>query len=176
MFNKILIANRGEIACRIIRTCKRMGILTVAVYSDADRLAQHVIQADEAFHIGGPRPVDSYLRADVIIDIAKRKGQRGGTNMTWEQLYVAMSRAPSDALLRVLPLTAEQSAKLVEALKKRLGRTIRLHAEVDPALVGGAVVRAGDFGAPVDTRDKRVEMDHRPPRPNVTFHRCVDEP
>ncbi len=74
MFDKILIANRGEIACRIIRTCKRMGIRTVAVYSDADRLAQHVIQADEAFHIGGPRPVDSYLKADVIIDIAKRSG------------------------------------------------------------------------------------------------------
>ena len=74
MFNKILIANRGEIACRVIRTCKRMGIRTVAVYSDADRLAQHVIQADEAFHIGGPRPVDSYLKADVIIAIAKRCG------------------------------------------------------------------------------------------------------
>ena len=74
MFNKILIANRGEIACRVIRTCKRMGIRTVAVYSDADRLAQHVIQADEAFHIGGPRPIDSYLKADVIIAIAKRCG------------------------------------------------------------------------------------------------------
>ena len=74
MFNKILIANRGEIACRIVRTCKRLGIRTVAVYSDADQFAQHVIQADEAFHIGGPRPVDSYLKADAIIDIAKRCG------------------------------------------------------------------------------------------------------
>ena len=74
MFNKILIANRGEIACRVIRTCKRMGIRTVAVYSDADQFAQHVIQADEAFRIGGPRPVDSYLRGDVIIDIARRAG------------------------------------------------------------------------------------------------------
>ena len=74
MFKKILIANRGEIACRIIRTCRHMGILTVAVYSDADRLAQHVIQADEAFHIGGPRPVDSYLKGDVIIEVARRSG------------------------------------------------------------------------------------------------------
>ena len=74
MFSKILIANRGEIACRVIRTCKRMGIRTVAVYSDADQFAQHVIQADEAFRIGGPRPVDSYLRGDVIIDIARRAG------------------------------------------------------------------------------------------------------
>ncbi|MCY7386642.1 MAG: acetyl/propionyl/methylcrotonyl-CoA carboxylase subunit alpha [Burkholderiales bacterium] len=74
MFNKILIANRGEIACRVIRTCKRMGIRTVAVYSDADQHAQHVKQADEAFRIGGPRPVDSYLKADVILDVAKRAG------------------------------------------------------------------------------------------------------
>jgi len=74
MFNKILIANRGEIACRVIRTCKRMGIRTVAVYSDADQHAQHVKQADEAFHIGGPRPVDSYLKADVILEVAKRSG------------------------------------------------------------------------------------------------------
>ena len=74
MFNKILIANRGEIACRIIRTCKRMGIRTVAVYSDADQFAQHVIQADEAWRIGGPRPVDSYLKGDVIIDVARKSG------------------------------------------------------------------------------------------------------
>ncbi len=74
MFNKILIANRGEIACRIIRTCKRLGIRTVAVYSQADQFAQHVIQADEAYLIGGPRPVDSYLKGDVIIEVAKLAG------------------------------------------------------------------------------------------------------
>jgi 3-methylcrotonyl-CoA carboxylase alpha subunit len=71
VFSKILIANRGEIACRVIRTCKRLGIKTVAVYSDADVDAQHVQQADEAFHLGGPRPVDSYLKGDAIIAIAK---------------------------------------------------------------------------------------------------------
>ncbi len=74
MFNKILIANRGEIACRVIRTCKRMGIATVAVYSDADKTAQHVLQADEAHYIGGPRPADSYLRGDKIIAVAKQSG------------------------------------------------------------------------------------------------------
>ncbi len=74
MFKKILIANRGEIACRVIRTCKRLGIKTVAVYSDADIHAQHVVQADEAYHIGGPRPVDSYLKADVMLAIAKKSG------------------------------------------------------------------------------------------------------
>ncbi len=74
MFSKILIANRGEIACRVIRTCRRLGIRTVAVYSDADADAQHVRQADEAFHIGGARPQDSYLRGDAILEVALRSG------------------------------------------------------------------------------------------------------
>jgi 3-methylcrotonyl-CoA carboxylase alpha subunit len=73
-FNRILIANRGEIACRVIRTCRRLGIRTIAVYSDVDRDAQHVRQADEAWPIGGPRPADSYLRGDVILEVAKKSG------------------------------------------------------------------------------------------------------
>ena len=74
MFNKILIANRGEIACRVMQTCKRLGVATVAVYSDADRHARHVNIADEAWHIGGSRPAESYLRADTIIDVARKSG------------------------------------------------------------------------------------------------------
>ena len=74
MFEKILIANRGEIACRVIRTARRMGIRTVAVYSEADADAQHVRQADEAWPIGGSRPQDSYLRGDVILEVAKKSG------------------------------------------------------------------------------------------------------
>ncbi|MBT4162552.1 MAG: acetyl-CoA carboxylase biotin carboxylase subunit, partial [Gammaproteobacteria bacterium] len=74
MFNKILIANRGEIACRVIRTANRLGIRSVAVYSDADADALHVLMADEAVHIGGPAPADSYLRMDEIIRAAKQTG------------------------------------------------------------------------------------------------------
>ncbi|SNT74488.1 acetyl-CoA carboxylase biotin carboxylase subunit [Paracoccus seriniphilus] len=74
MFSKILIANRGEIACRIIDSCHRMGVATVAVFSDADRAARHVAMADEAVHIGGPAPADSYLQAERIIAAAKSTG------------------------------------------------------------------------------------------------------
>ena len=69
-FQTLLVANRGEIACRIMRTCRRLGIRSVAVYSEADASAQHVLMADEAYLIGGPRPQDSYLRGDAIIETA----------------------------------------------------------------------------------------------------------
>ena len=74
MFKKILIANRGEIACRVIQTCKRMGIDTVAVYSDADARAPFVKMADEAVHIGPPPAAESYLLADKIIEACKQTG------------------------------------------------------------------------------------------------------
>ena len=72
MFERVLIANRGEIACRVIRTCRRMGIHTIAVYSTADADAQHVRLADEAWPIGGAPPAESYLRADAILDVARK--------------------------------------------------------------------------------------------------------
>jgi 3-methylcrotonyl-CoA carboxylase alpha subunit len=74
MFDKILIANRGEIACRVARTARRMGIRTVAVYSDADADALHVAACDEAYRLGPPPPSDSYLDGDAIIAIAKKAG------------------------------------------------------------------------------------------------------
>lgn len=74
MFKKILIANRGEIACRVIRTAKCMGIKTVAVYSDADARAPHVKMADEAVRLGPPPASESYLKAELIIDACKATG------------------------------------------------------------------------------------------------------
>ncbi|MES2058806.1 MAG: acetyl/propionyl/methylcrotonyl-CoA carboxylase subunit alpha [Pseudomonadota bacterium] len=74
MFKKILVANRGEIACRVMRTAKKMGIATVAVYSDADARAPHVLMADEAVRLGPPPAGESYLLADLILLAAKETG------------------------------------------------------------------------------------------------------
>ncbi|MDG1430610.1 MAG: biotin carboxylase N-terminal domain-containing protein, partial [Paracoccaceae bacterium] len=76
MFDKILIANRGEIACRVMETATLLGVKTVAVYSDADATSKHVALADEAVHIGGSAPADSYLRGEVIIAAALKTGAK----------------------------------------------------------------------------------------------------
>ena len=74
MFDTILIANRGEIACRVMKSAQAMGVRCVAVYSDADARAKHVAMADVAMHIGGSAPADSYLRGDAIIQAALDTG------------------------------------------------------------------------------------------------------
>lgn len=74
IFKKILVANRGEIAVRVIRACREMGIPTVAVFSDVDRAALHVMKADEAYHIGPAAARESYLNIERILDVAKRSG------------------------------------------------------------------------------------------------------
>lgn len=76
-FNKILIANRGEIACRVMRTAKRLNVRTVAVYSDADRHSMHTHMADEAYHIGPAASAESYLRMDKLVSVAKAVGAQG---------------------------------------------------------------------------------------------------
>ena len=74
MFKKVLVANRGEIAVRVMRACREMGVATVGVYSDADRKALHVRYADEAYHIGPTLSTESYLRIDRLLDVAQRTG------------------------------------------------------------------------------------------------------
>ncbi|MGH8763287.1 MAG: biotin carboxylase N-terminal domain-containing protein, partial [Nitrosospira sp.] len=76
MFEKVLIANRGAIACRVIRTLRRMGVKSVAVYTDADALSRHVLEADEAYCIGSGVAAESYLRADKILEVAGRAGAK----------------------------------------------------------------------------------------------------
>src|SRR5688500_13718586 len=74
LFQTLLIANRGEIAVRIVRACRELGVRSVAVYSEADRLALHVLEADEA-HLIGPAPsAESYLRVDRLLEVARRSG------------------------------------------------------------------------------------------------------
>lgn len=77
MFTKVLVANRGEIACRVIRTLKKMGIQSVAIYSEADANARHVVDADEAFCVGPAPAAESYLNVDKILQIARKTGAQG---------------------------------------------------------------------------------------------------
>ncbi len=77
MFTKVLIANRGEIACRVIRTLKKMGIKSIAIYSEADAGARHVLDADEAYCVGPAPAAESYLNVDKILEIAKKTGAQG---------------------------------------------------------------------------------------------------
>ena len=74
MFDKILIANRGEIACRVARTCKRLGVRTVAVYSEADANARHLLLCDEAYLLGPAPSRESYLRGEKILEISRQSG------------------------------------------------------------------------------------------------------
>ena len=122
MFTKILIANRGEIACRVAATAKRMGVKTVAVYSDADANAKHVAACDEAVHIGASAPKDSYLRWERIIEAAQQTGAQAihpGYGFLSENEDFAQACAKA-GLVFIGPPASAISAMGLKAESKRL--------------------------------------------------------
>lgn len=155
MFKKILIANRGEIACRVAATARRLGIQTVAVYSDADCDAQHVQACDEAVHIGGPAPRDSYLQWQRILEAAKATGAQAvhpGYGFLSEN--EAFAQACADAgLVFIGPPPSAILAMGLKAESKRLMEAANVPlvpgyhgADQDPALLKR---EAGRIGYPV---------------------------
>ncbi len=155
MFTKILIANRGEIACRVAATARRLGIRTVAVYSDADANAKHVAACDEAVHIGGNAPRDSYLRAERILEAARATGAQAvhpGYGFLSENEEFAQACAdaglvfigPPPSAIKAMGLKAE-SKQLME--KAGVPLVPGYHgADQDPALLAR---EAGRIGYPV---------------------------
>ncbi len=126
MFDKILIANRGEIACRVATTARRLGILTVAVYSDADAGARHVALCDEAWRVGPPPARESYLRGDEILRIMRASGAQAvhpGYGFLSENEAFAQACAdaglvfigPPPAAIRAMGLKAESKRLMAEA-------------------------------------------------------------
>ncbi|MDR2329111.1 MAG: 3-methylcrotonyl-CoA carboxylase, partial [Comamonas sp.] len=152
MFSKILIANRGEIACRVAATARRMGVKTVAVYSDADAHAKHVAACDESVHIGGSAPKDSYLRWERIIEAAQATGAQAihpgyGFLSENEDFAVACAAAglvfigPPASAIRAMGLKAE-SKQLMEKAGVPLGPGYH-GAGQDPAMLHKEADRIG---------------------------------
>ncbi len=144
MFTKILIANRGEIACRVAATARRMGIQTVAVYSDADANAKHVAACDESVHIGGSAPKDSYLRWETIIEAAKATGAQAvhpGYGFLSENAEFAQACAASRLVFIGPPPSAMQAMGLKAESKQLMEKagvplTPGYHgADQDPVLL-----------------------------------------
>lgn len=133
MFNTLLIANRGEIACRIIRTCRRLGVRTVAVFSEADANAQHVRLADEAHCIGGPAPADSYLRGDAIIAVAR---QAGAQAIHPGYGFLSESADFADAVERAGLVFVGPSAASMRKMGSKAGAKDLMHAAGVPVVPG----------------------------------------
>ncbi|MFM9917786.1 MAG: acetyl-CoA carboxylase biotin carboxylase subunit [Rhizobacter sp.] len=147
MFTKILIANRGEIACRVIKTAKKMGILTVAVYSDADREARHVALADEAVHIGPAPSRESYLVMDKIIAACKQTGAQAvhpGYGFLSENTEFAR-RVEEEGIVFIGPKHASIAAMGDKIASKKLAGDARVNT------IPG-------YNAAIDTAEHAVEI------------------
>ena len=152
MFDTLLIANRGEIACRIIRTARRLGISPVAVYSDADEGALHVASADAAYRIGAAAPRDSYLRIDAILEAARRSGAQAvhpGYGFLSENAAFADACAEAGLVFIGPPASAIRAMggkSEAKALMERAGVPLvpGYHdADQDPLLLAGEAARIG---------------------------------
>ena len=149
MFKKILIANRGEIACRVAATARRLGVRTVAVYSDADARAKHVAACDEAVHIGGSAPKDSYLRWERIIEAARATGAEAihpGYGFLSENEEFAQACADAGLVFIGPPPSAIQAMGLKAESKQLMEKA-------------GVPLVPGYHGADQDTRVLQAEAD-----------------
>src|SRR3569623_292494 len=155
VFKKILVANRGEIACRVMRTAKKMGIATVAVYSDADARSPHVLMADEAIRLGPAPAAESYLKAELILDAAKATGADSihpGYGFLSER--ESFARACADAGIAFVGPPPNAIAAMGDKIEsKKLAKAAGVN--VVPGFLGEiadtdeAVKIAGDIGYPV---------------------------
>jgi urea carboxylase len=154
MLRKVLVANRGEIACRILKTLRKMGIASVAVHSDADAFVRHVREADEAVCVGGARPSESYLRADRILEVARQTGAEAihpGYGFLSER--ASFADECDKAGIRFVGPTAEQMREF--GLKHRAREIAETHGVPllpgTPLLASAAVAveRAEGIGYPV---------------------------
>jgi acetyl-CoA carboxylase biotin carboxylase subunit len=155
MFNKVLIANRGEIALRIIRACRELGVRSVAVYSDADAQSPHVREADEAVNIGPPPSSQSYLLGDTIIDVAKRFGAEAihpGYGFLSEREWFARAvrdaglvwiGPPAEAIAAMGSKTAARTLAVANGVPVVPGTTEALRD------VAAARLVAGEYGYPI---------------------------
>ena len=154
MFKKVLIANRGAIACRIIRTLRNMGVKSVAVYTDADALSRHVVEADEAYCIGSGVAAESYLRADKILEIARQSGAQAihpGYGFLSEKADFA-EQCAADGLSFIGPTPEQMRAFGLKHTARELAQQNRVPLLPGTGLLGSvaeALREAAHIGYPV---------------------------
>jgi acetyl-CoA carboxylase biotin carboxylase subunit len=155
VFKKILVANRGEIALRVIRAAHELGVQAVAVYSEADRLAPHVLAADEAYLIGPPPSAQSYLHGDVLIEVAKRTGAEAihpGYGFLSERApFIQAVRDAGLVFIGPTPQAVTAMGDKTEARKRMIDAGVPVVPGTKEALADAAEARrvAGEVGYPV---------------------------
>lgn len=187
MFKKILIANRGEIAIRIMKTCRRMGIGTVAVYSEADSRSLHIREADEKAFLGGAKPEESYLAKEKLIDIAKTFGCQAihpGYGFLSENAEFAQMVASSDLVFIGPPASAitllGDKTKAI-ALAEKLGIPTKLGSQKGITSYAEAVAIAQRIGYPLMVRATRagggrgIRVVHREADLRAAVESCQNE-